>query len=131
DHATLELADTPWMVPAMRLQRASPSQDVTVASEWPAPQYPAEIVEIQKQLQSMEAEDQAVRLATPISMSRMEEVDRKHRPELERIFERYGWPKRSVFGKESTHHYWLLVQHQPLDLQQRMLPAMERAMQEG
>jgi hypothetical protein len=131
DHASLKLADAAWMIPPMRLERARASQDVTVASEWPAPEYPPDVAALQKELRSMEEADQAVRMTTPISVSRMEEVDRKHRPELERIFERYGWPKRSVVSREAAHDYWLLVQHQPLDVQQRMLPAMERAMQDG
>lgn len=129
DRATLAHAEMAWMT--IRLERARPSDDLNVPSSWPAPQYAPEIAELRKRLKAMVDEDQAVRVGAKISEARMEEVDSRHEPEIERIFEKYGWPKRSLVGKDAGHDFWLLVQHQPLPLQQRLLPELEAAAQQG
>jgi len=129
EHATVAPVEIPWL--GVPLRRARPSEPLTVPSSWPQPNYPVEIVDLRARLKEMVEADQAVRLADRISPQAMEEIDRKHRPEIERIFAAYGWPKRSLIGKDASHDFWLLVQHQPLDLQQRILPAMEAAMRQG
>jgi hypothetical protein len=114
NRATLANADLPWMT--IDLVRARPSDDLSVPSPWPQPHYAPEIVELQKQIAAMVELDQG---------------DRRHRAAVERIFARYGWPKRSIVGREAAHRFWLLVQHQPLELQGRILPEMEVAAQRG
>jgi hypothetical protein len=127
DHATFAPSDVPWMTIKLR-RSAGP---VTVPATWPEREYSPAIAAMRKQLHEMVEADQAVREGKTISAQAMEEIDLKHRPEIERIFERYGWPRRSAVGKDAAHDFWLLVQHQPLDLQERVLPEMERAMREG
>jgi hypothetical protein len=129
EHATLANAELPWMT--VKLVRARPSDDLTVPTPWPQPHYAPEILELQQQIAAMVELDQAVRLADKISHDAMEEADRHHRVAVERIFARYGWPKRSIVGREAAHRFWLLVQHQPLELQRRILPEMEVAAQQG
>jgi hypothetical protein len=129
DHATLEEDGMSWM--PVHLQRAHSSDETSVPSSWPQPHYPPEIVSLQERIRAMVDEDQAVRNVERISESRMDEVDRKHRAAVEEIFARHGWPARSVVGKPAAHQFWLLVQHQPLEVQRRMLPAMEQAMRKG
>ncbi len=129
DHATLAHAEMAWMT--IRLERARPSDDLSLPSSWPRPQYAPEIAELRKRLRAMVEEDQSVRVPGKISEPRLEAVDSKHRPEIEQIFGRYGWPKRSLVGKDAGHDFWLLVQHQPLEFQQRMLPELEAAMRQG
>jgi hypothetical protein len=50
-----------------------------------------------------------------------EAVDAKNRPEALRIFDRYGWVTNSLAGKDAAHNFWLLVQHQTPEIQQRLL----------
>jgi hypothetical protein len=78
-------------------------------------------------LHNMAVKDQEVRGADPISVERMEEVDKKNYRELLRVYEKYGWPTFSMVGKEAAQDYWLLVQHQDLNFQKMVLPAMEQA----
>src|SRR5947207_392201 len=96
-----------------------------LASSSPEPEYPRENRALRKQLRSMVKEDQHARLAfTP---ARMEESDAKNRREILRIFDRYGWVTNSLAGKDAAHNFWLLVQHQTPAIQQRFLPALEKA----
>jgi hypothetical protein len=37
----------------------------------------------------------------------------------------------SIFGAQASDDFWLLVQHQPLAVQDSMLPAMRRATENG
>lgn len=129
DHLTLAPAELPWM--SIVLRRAQPSEDLTVPAVWPEPTFAPEIAELQKLITKMVTEDQSVRLGEKLSHAAMDQIDLRHRFEVERIFARYGWPKRSIFGKETVHDYWLLVQHQPLEVQQKMLPEMEVAAGQG
>lgn len=129
DRATLADLDLPWL--PVELRRARPSDNLTVPSPWPEPRFSPGIVELQRRIHAMVEKDQAVRVPGRISAPEMEETDRRHSAELQRIFETYGWPAKSVIGKSAAHDYWLLVQHQPLAFQQLVLPAMERAMEKG
>jgi hypothetical protein len=61
----------------------------------------------------------------------MKQIAEKRLPELRRIYEKYGWPRISVVGKEAAGEYWLLVQHQGLSFQKQLLPALQRAVEEG
>ena len=51
----------------------------------------------------------------------------KNRRAVLRIFDRYGWVTNSLAGKDAAHNFWLLVQHQTPEIQQRFLPALEKA----
>jgi hypothetical protein len=48
-----------------------------------------------------------------------------------RIFDRYGWVAKSVAGQDASRNFWLLVQHQTPEIQQRLLPALEKAAKDG
>jgi hypothetical protein len=61
----------------------------------------------------------------------MDAVDAKDRDEVLRIFDRYGWVTNSLAGKDAAHNFWLLVQHQTPEIQQRLLPALEKAANRG
>ena len=88
-----------------------------------------EMVSLAKKLHEMVLEDQAVRLATPFSAERMREVDERNHGVVVRIYQEYGWPTFSMLGEQGAQDYWLLVQHQTLDFQRKVLPAMEKAME--
>ena len=65
----------------------------------------------------MVTEDQALRNAPTESGAEMTAMTAKHRPEIERIHEIYGWPTQSQFGEEAASAFWLLVQHQEPEVQ--------------
>jgi hypothetical protein len=125
DRASLLLPGMrPW-----RLERASDSTGVILATKLTEPQYPEEIRELRTQLSAMLKEEQDARLA--FDEARTEAADRKNRPEVLHIFDRYGWVTYSLAGKDAAHNFWLLVQHQTSDIQQRLLPALEEAAKSG
>lgn len=127
DHATLKNTEVSWW-PAWKLQRAAAGTTPQVADDWPGQQSAdPEIAAIQKHLAQMIEEDQAIRKEPRISNRKMLELAQADRTELLRIFDKYGWPKISQFGKEAAHNYWLLVQHQDAEVQRKLLPAMEEA----
>lgn len=96
-----------------------------------SPRYSTEVQALQKKLAEMAKRDQAVRDEVPILASKLKAVDQANYPELVRIHDKYNWPLISVFGKEAAHNYWLLVQHQELQFQERLLPDMRRAADAG
>lgn len=112
----------PW-----RLERGP--NDLRLATSLPEARYPPDIVALRTRLRAMVEEDQAARLA--FEEKKANDVDASNRPELLRIFDRYGWVTNSLAGKDASRDFWLLVQHQPLDIQQRMLPALKAAAGKG
>ena len=130
DHAELLPLDDDYPLPPWKLERSA-DQSISVANSWPPLKYPANIVALQKRLQSMIDADQKVRLAPKVSFPAMERIDRSHLAEVLRIHAKYGWPRVSIVGREASHNYWLLVQHQDLAVQQKILPDLERAANAG
>jgi len=132
-HAAIELVlDDPRLVMAPWIFDRSPDPDVTASSDWPTQHYSSPIVRVQQRLDAMAREDQAFRAIGSLAYDpRSEAADRKHRPQLLRIYKKYGWPAWSMVGKKAGDQFWLLVQHQDLLLQQQMFAAMEQAVKAG
>jgi hypothetical protein len=133
DHALLQMRfesklvpDPPW-----KLVRVSDSEKPTVAANWDVTGYSKEILALQSELNQMVEKDQAVRKEVPILQSKMKQVDDGNYPEILRIYEQYKWPLISVVGRSAAHNYWLLVQHQDLEFQRRVLPDLQRAVEAG
>lgn len=112
----------PW-----NLDRASDGSAVILASS--EPYYPEEIRALRRQLRAMVKEEQDARLA--FDEARIEAADTKNRPEVLRIFGKYGWVTNSLAGKDAAHDFWLLIQHQTPEIQRRLLPALEKAAKTG
>ncbi len=108
------------------------SSTVAQAQQARAPQSMSkEMATLAKKLHSMAIEDQSVRTSGTISARRMEKVQQKQAAEVLRIYQKYGWPTFSLVGEAAAQDYWLLVQHQELEFQKMVLPAMEQAMNRG
>jgi hypothetical protein len=114
----------PW-----RLERAAAGAKVILATRLSRRTYPREIRVLRDRLRGMADEDQAARMQ--FDPARMEAAGARHGPEVVCIFERYGWVTKSLAGKDASYNFWLLVQHQTLEIQQRMLPALEKAARGG
>ena len=114
----------PW-----RLDRVADGATMVLATSLREPEYSQEIRNLREQLHAMVEEDQAARLK--FDQPRMEAADRKNRGEVLRIFDQYGWVTNSLAGKDAAHDFWLLVQHQTPEIQQRLLSAMEKAVKAG
>jgi len=123
DRATLSLEGMrPWTLDRVR-------GNVTLATRLAEPRYPSRIRKLREQLRAMVKEDQAARLA--FDDTRIAAADAANRTQVLRIFGQYGWITHSLAGKDAAHDFWLLVQHQSLELQQRMLPSLENAAKRG
>src|SRR6266403_1081763 len=114
----------PW-----NLERASDGDAIILASSLSEPRYPEEIRVLREQLRAMVKDEQDARLA--FDEARIEAEDAKNRPEVLRIFSRYGWVTNSLAGKDAAHDFWLLIQHQTPEIQGRLLPALEKAAETG
>ncbi len=125
EHAWLELEGMrPW-----KLDRVPIGSPVILATSLAEPSYPDEIHALRRQLRAMEKEDQDARLA--FQKTRIDASDAKNQPELENIFAKYGWVTNSLAGKDASHDFWLLIQHQSHAMQKRLLPALEAAAKAG
>jgi hypothetical protein len=134
DRASLGLIGIPLQ--PWELARVIASEKAAVATDWPQ-QGPRtvtkDIAELQARLKRMCDQDQAVRLAEPLSDSRINQIDTENYPELLRIYQKYGLPRISVVGPDAAGEFWLLVQHQDshLDFQKKVLQDMKRAVEQG
>jgi hypothetical protein len=120
---TLPVVDVPAIGQA---KGAGPTKPEEVEPVSTAPLSPA-MAALAAKLHEMAAKDQGVRTENPISVKRMMKVDKKNHRELLRVYQQYGWPTFSMVGKQAAQDYWLLVQHQDLEFQKIVLPAMEQA----
>jgi hypothetical protein len=133
EHALFQMRIESSLIPdpTWELLRVSDSEKPTVAANWDVSDYPKEIVALQSELDEMVKEDQAVRKEVPILESKIKQVDEKNYPELLPIYEKYKWPPISIVGRAAAHNFSLLVQHQSLEFQRRVLPDMQRAVEAG
>jgi hypothetical protein len=60
-------------------------------------------------------------------MQRWEKIDSENLARLEKIVEEHGWPGRSRVGRQGASAAFLVVQHAPLEVQERYLPLLEAA----
>jgi hypothetical protein len=111
------------------LERIADGKAVVLASSLAEPDYPQEIRELREHLRAMLKEDQEARQA--FADARIEETDVKNRPQVLAIFDRYGWVTYSLAGREAEYIFWVLVQHQKVEIWQRFLPALEKAAKSG
>ena len=125
DRAMLEIEG----VRPLRLERAADGTQVVLATRLAEPDYPPAIRALRDHLRSMVAQDQEARLS--LNQAGMETADAENRREVLRIFDRYGWVTNSLAGKDAAHNFWLLIQHQTPVIQQRLLPALEKAAKDG
>ncbi len=56
------------------------------------------------------------------------QIDVKNTREFKKILDRYGWPKKSVFGENVSNGAWLIVQHadHDIDFQESCLKVVKR-----
>jgi hypothetical protein len=132
DHATVVALAVAAQVPPWKLIRARAPDELALSGAWPRPGEPAPaIAEVIREIDEMASRDEAARAPAAYSAEEMEAMDQANRAGLEQIHRRYGWPAVSLVGKQAAHEYFLLVQHQDLDLQRAVLPDMEQAARQG
>lgn len=54
------------------------------------------------------------------------ETDQANREFIELFFDESGWPTISEYGGDAERSFWLMVQHGPVELQERALPILEQ-----
>jgi len=118
-------------VPDLEFERVPQGQAAIAAHDWPAINMGPAIVSLRERLRVATEEDQVSREKNPIDPIETDRLSTEALPLIEDIFQRYGWPKISVFGPQAADNYWLLVQHQPDPIQERILPALEEAYEAG
>lgn len=84
---------------------------------------------LSKQIDSLRDEDQKPVTMKPADRAAAEFqlVIRRNFPLVKSIIDKYGFPGYDLVGKESSHNYWMLVQHSDFDLpfQKRALLLMK------
>ena len=99
-------------------------------------------VELRKELVAMSKADQDVRnklIAAGMDrpdkalVARMAEIDSVNTVQIKRIIQEYGWPGKSLVGKEGASAVFLLVQHADRDpiFQKQALPLLRAAYEAG
>ena len=111
----------------LKLQKVPSGTIVKLARKLEEPSYPKHIQRLRKSLKTMVKADQKPRLAFQDSGK----IDERHLQKIQEIFKQYGWVRTSLAGKDASHDFWLLVQHQTPEVQRQILPALEKAANEG
>lgn len=80
-----------------------------------------------KQIDSLKEEDQRPAKMHEKAAAEFQRAIHSNFPVVKSILDKYGFPGYSLVGKESSHNYWLLVQHSDFDLefQKRALKLMK------
>lgn len=93
---------------------------------------------VKKKLSTMVKIDQLLRVELKSkddesSVKRLTHSNQEHAKQLRQILDAHFWVKKSVFGKETDNHAWLIVQHadHDPDLQHRALYILEKMLFEG
>src|SRR5260370_9006664 len=103
---------------------------------------PASNQELRKELLGMTKEDQAARKAMigekgckpdSAAAKRIEAIDKVNTAGMKEIVDQYGWPGKSLVGKDGANAAWLLVQHADRDpaFQKRCLELLREAQKKG
>ncbi|MBX7218831.1 MAG: hypothetical protein K1Y36_02710 [Blastocatellia bacterium] len=95
--------------------------------------------ELRLELLQMEKVDQEIRnqliaeTKGPAILTKMQEVDARNTSRMEEILKKYGWPGKSLVGKDGAGAAWLLVQHADANpaFQKRCLEFMTKAAEKG
>ncbi|MDX5422302.1 MAG: hypothetical protein LPK07_01910 [Hymenobacteraceae bacterium] len=64
-------------------------------------------------------------------IGQMQQTDAENQKEVIAIIESYGWPVRSMVGGKAQMAAFLVIQHAPLGVQEKYLPLMRKAAEEG
>lgn len=64
-------------------------------------------------------------------VKKQDAIDKKNRRKLDRIIERYGWPTKSMVGKDASEAAFLIVQHSDLAYLKRYFPLLKAAVARG
>lgn len=100
------------------------------------PEVSPELPELRGELLRRAERDQHVRRTLgdqPSSQQweQMKDVDADNTSWLEQVVVERGWPGIRLVGVDGAHAAWLLVQHAPLECQQRCLPLLQHAVEQG
>jgi hypothetical protein len=132
DHATVVDVAIDGQVPPWKLVRATAHDELALSGAWPRPGEPSPATaEAIREIAEMTSQEEAAQASDKYSVEEMEAIAEANRAGLEQIHQRFGWPAASLVGKQAAHQYFLLVEHQDLDLQTAMLADLERAARQG
>jgi hypothetical protein len=62
---------------------------------------------------------------------KQDRLDKRNIKKLAMIIEKYGWPARSIVGKEGSLAAFLVVQHGDLEYQKKYFPLLKEAVNKG
>ena len=64
-------------------------------------------------------------------MEKQERLDNRNRKRLVQIIDKFGWPGRSLVGKEASLTAFLIIQHADLEDQKKYFPMLKEAVRRG
>ena len=112
-------------VPDWTFEKLQGADHVVLKTNWPNETMDSAISELKQQLQTLAEEDREARLREHIDEEETDRLSSQALPFINRIFEAYGWPTFTRFGSQAASDFWLLVQHQPLEIQKRMVGSLQ------
>jgi hypothetical protein len=86
---------------------------------------------LRDQIEDLVKADQEVRQQKGFDATRMAEVDARNAPLLQGILDRYGVPTYAMVGPQATGDFLLMIQHQPPQFRQQVLPKLKALVAAG
>jgi hypothetical protein len=87
--------------------------------------YREELVARMKELSGPDKEGAMKRFV--LVVKKQNKIDKRNMKRLEEIIGRYGWPTKSMVGKEASESAFLIVQHADLVSQKKYFPLLKAA----
>ena len=93
-----------------------------------------DLAAVRRQLETLLEPDQRVRAKgqiEPEAWAEQQALDRQNVAALSQIIATHGWPTEKVFVEKAALAAFLVVQHAPLEVQERYLPRLQAAAERG
>jgi hypothetical protein len=88
-----------------------------------------ELTELMKKLAAQDNQQEMKKFAALVK--KQEAIDKRLLRRLEEIIQRYGWPTKSMVGKEASETVFLIIQHADLVYQKKYFPLLKQAVAKG
>lgn len=86
---------------------------------------------LRDEIEQMYKVDQSVRQPQGFDPKKLEEIDRQHAAALQTILDKYGVPTYSMVGPTAAGEFTTMIQHQPAQFRQEVLPKLKANVDAG
>lgn len=87
--------------------------------------------ELRDEIERLYKEDQAVREQAGFDVAKMTAMDLRNAQPLQAMLDKFGVPTYSLVGPTAAGHFVIMIQHQPPEFRERVLPSLKANVDAG